>query len=187
MELWVHVSSLLMLHLDSDQWKHFILNILCLVGGDATHSFTSILLLHALHTLDHNCTCQNNTRLGFGMFGNLQAFSSVSVLVVVWEAFLFLLTHHHLAHVCSFHQPSHSSSFITKIFHCAGGGVGNSSSSSSFSSHTQPSTHIIPYHSLSFITTFIPLSCVPSSTQSYEHLSSSGGSGFTEHQLLPVY
>ena len=28
MELWVHVSRLPVLHLDRDQWKHFILNIL---------------------------------------------------------------------------------------------------------------------------------------------------------------
>ena len=90
MELWVHVSRLLVLHLDSDQWKHFVLNILLLVGGDATHSFTSILLLHVLHTLDCNCTCQNNPRLGFGMFGNLHAFSSVSVQVVVWDTGLLL-------------------------------------------------------------------------------------------------
>ena len=116
----MHVSRLLVPHLDSDQWKHFVLNILLLVGGDATHSFISILLLHVLHTLDNNCTCQNNPRLGFGMFGNLHAFSSVSAQVVVWEAFLFLLTHHHLVHVCSFHRPSHSSSFITKIFSSCG-------------------------------------------------------------------
>ena len=161
-----------MLHLDSDKWKHFILNTLCLVGGDATHSFISILLLHVLHTLDHNCTCQNNPRLGFGMFGNLHAFSSISVQVVVWEAFLFLLTHHHLVHVCVHfidHLTHHHSS--QKSFHHVGGDVGNLPSSSS---HTPPSAHIIPYHSLSFITTFIPMSHVPSSTQSYKHLSSSG-------------
>ena len=48
MKLWVHVSRLLMLHLDSDQWKHFVFffyfisssNIifcLCLVGSDAPY------------------------------------------------------------------------------------------------------------------------------------------------------
>ena len=173
-ELWVHVSRLPVPHLDSDQWKHFILNILLLVGSDATHSFTSILLLHALHTLDRNCTCQNNPSLGFFLWHvwYLHVFSSISVHMVVWEAFLFLLTHHHLAHVCSFHLPSYSSSFITNFFHCAGGGVGNSSSSSSY---TPPSAHVIPYHSSLFITTFIPVSHVPSSTQSYKHLSFSGG------------
>ena len=77
-------------HLDSDQWKHFILNILLLVGGDATHSFTSILLLHAPHTLDHNCTCQNNPSLGFFFWHvwYLHVFSSISAHMVVWEAFL---------------------------------------------------------------------------------------------------
>ena len=35
MELWLHVSRLLMQHLDSDQWKHFMHNILLLMGGDA--------------------------------------------------------------------------------------------------------------------------------------------------------
>ena len=91
MELWVHVSRLLVPHLDSDQWKHFILNILLLVGGDATHSFTSILLLHAPHTLDHNCTCQNNPSLGFFFWHvrYLHVLSSISAHMVVWEAFLF--------------------------------------------------------------------------------------------------
>ena len=67
MEFWVHVSRLLMPHLDSDQWKHFILNILLLVGGDATHSFYSHQFYCCMfsHTLDHSCTCQNNPRLGF--------------------------------------------------------------------------------------------------------------------------
>ena len=64
-ELWVHVSRLPMLHLDNDQWKNFILNILLLMGGDATQIFSSILLLHALRTLDRNCTFQNNPRLHF--------------------------------------------------------------------------------------------------------------------------
>ena len=96
-------------HMDSDQWKHFILNILLLMRGDATHIFTSILLLHALHTLDCNCTCQNNPRLSFGLFW--------------WcgRLFLFLLTHHHLAHVCFI--LSHSLSFIKIFFHHMGGGV----------------------------------------------------------------
>ena len=104
----------------------------------------------------------------------------------MWEAFLFLLTHHHLACVCSFHRPSHSLSFITKFFHRAGGGVGNSSSSSSSSSHTPPSAHVIPYHSPSFITTFIPMSHVPSYAQSYKHWSFSGGQALlnTNHYLF---
>ena len=166
-----------MLHLNSDQWKHFILNILLLVGGDATHSFTSILLLHALHTLDRNCTCQNNLSLGFFFWHAqyLHVFSSISAHMVVWEALVFLLTHHNLAHV---HFISLTISLIIihhKNFHHAGGGVGNSSSSFSSSSHTPPSTCIIPYHSLSFITTFIPLSHVPSSAQSYKHPSFSRG------------
>ena len=108
-ELWVHVSRLPMPHLDSDQWKHFILNILLLMGGDATHIFTSILLLHALHTLDCNCTLKKKSQTKF------------QVVLVVWEAFPFLLTHHHLAHVCFI--PSHSPSFIKIPFHHVGGGV----------------------------------------------------------------
>ena len=107
MELWVHVSRLPMLHLDSDQWKHFILSILLLMGGDATQIFSSILLLHALHTLDCYCTFQNNPRLSFRL-GN---FSSS-------------LAHHHLAHVCmcaSFHLTHHHSSKI--FFRHVGCGV----------------------------------------------------------------
>ena len=109
MELWVHVSRLLMLHLDSDQWKHFILNILLLMGGDATNIFTSILLLHALHTLDHNCTCQNNPRLSFGLFwwcGRLFSYSLHAIIL----------------HMCaSFHLTHYHSSKI--FFCCVGGGV----------------------------------------------------------------
>ena len=129
-ELWVHVSRLLVPHLDSDQWKHFILNIFPLMGGDATHIFTSILLLHALHTMDHNCTCQNNPRLSFGL---------------IWwcgRLFLFLLTHHHLAHVCFI--PSHSPSFIKNTSLSCGWWCNSSSLSSSY---TSPSTCVISYHS----------------------------------------
>ena len=114
MELWVHVSRLLMPHLDSDQWKHFILNILLLVGGDATHSFTSILLLHALHTLDRNCTCQNNPRLGFAMFGDCMHFhpsvyrwwcgrlffSSLHTIILhMCTHFIDRLTHYHSSQI----------------------------------------------------------------------------------------
>ena len=57
-------------------------------------------------------------------------------------------------------------------------GVGNSSSSP----YTLPSAHVIsihyPSHSSSFIIIFIPLSCVPSFTQSYQHLSLSGGQAY---------
>ena len=45
----------------------------------------------------------------------LHVFSSISVHMVVWEAFLFFLTHHHLVHVHSFHQQlshHHSSQFF---------------------------------------------------------------------------
>ena len=132
MELWVHVSRLLMLHLDSDQWKHFILNILHLVGGDATHSFTSILLLHALYTLDCNCTCQNNPRLGFGFF---------------WQCgrLFFSSLHTIILHMCAaFHQLSHSLSFIKYFLSC---GWWCNSSSSLSSSYTPPSACVISYHS----------------------------------------
>ena len=109
MELWVHVSRLPVPHVDSDQWKHFILNILLLMGGDVTHIFTSILLLHALHTLDCNCTCQNNPRLSFRLFW--------------WCGRLFLSSLHTIIlHMCaSFHLTHHHSS---KISFChVGGGV----------------------------------------------------------------
>ena len=101
-----------------------------LMRGDATHIFTSILLLHALHTLDCNCTCQNNPRLSFGLFW--------------WcgRLFLFLLTHHHLAHVCFI--LSHSLSFIKIFFHHYGWWCNSSSLSSSY---TPPSTCVISYHS----------------------------------------
>ena len=96
----VHVSRFLVLHLDSDQWKHFILNILLLVGGDATHIFTSILLLHALHTLDHNCTCQINPRLSFGLFwwcGRLFFFSLHTIILHMCAS--FHLTHYHSSNI----------------------------------------------------------------------------------------
>ena len=101
--------ELYVLHLDSDQWKHFILNILLLMGGDATHIFTSILLLHALPTLYHNCTCQNNPRLSFRLFW--------------WCGRLFFPSLHTIIlHMCaSFHLTHHHSSKIS--FHHVGGGV----------------------------------------------------------------
>ena len=81
----------------------------------------------------------------------------------------FSSLHTTILHMCAHfidHLTHHHSS--QKSFHCVGGGVGNLCSPSS-SSYTPPSTHIIPYYSLSFITTFIPMSCVPSSTKSYKH------------------
>ena len=102
------------------------------MGGDATHSFTSILLLHALHSLDHSCTYQNNPRPGFGFFWQCRRlfFSSLHTIIL---------------HMCaSFHSPPHSLS--SNIFQHVGGGVGNYSSSSS-SSHTPPSACVISYHS----------------------------------------
>ena len=86
-----------------------------------------------------------------------------------WCGRLFFSSlHTTILHMCVHfidHLTHHHSSQTS--FHCVGGGVGNLSSSSS--SHTPPSAHIIPYHSLSFITTFIPMSCVLSSAQSYKH------------------
>ena len=128
MELWVHVSRLPMPHLDSDQWKHFILNILLLMGGDATQIFSSILLLHALHTLDCYCTFQNNPRLSFRL-GNF-SFSSCTPSSCA------------CAHVCFI--PSHSLSFIKNILLSCGWWCNSSSLSSSY---TPPSACIISYHS----------------------------------------
>ena len=115
MELWVHVSRLLVLHLDSDQWKHFILNILLLVGGDATHSFTSILLLHAPHTLDCNCTCQNNPSLGFFSFGmsNICMYFHLSVHSWWCGRLFFSSLHTIILHMCTHlidHLTHHHSS-----------------------------------------------------------------------------
>ena len=82
-------------------------------------------------------------------------FSSLHTIILHMCAhFIDHLTHHH----------------SSQIFHHAGGSVGNSSSC-----YTPPSAHVIPYHSSSFITIFIPMSRVPSSEQSYKHLSFSGG------------
>ena len=182
MELWVHVSRLPVLHLDSDQWKHFILNILLLVGGDATHSFTSILLLHALHTLDHNCTCQNNPSLGF-FFWHVQylhVFSSISAHMVVWEAFLFLLTHHHLC-TCALISSTISLIIIHhNFFHHVGGGVGNSSSSSSHH-HLHVSSHITHHHSSQ-----LSSHCQVFFMHTKLSVPICKGVRFTEHQLSPV-
>ena len=61
-----------------------------------------------------------------------------------------------------------------------------SSSSTSSSSYTPPSTRVIPSHSSTFIIIFMPLSGVPSYTQSYQHLLVSGVR-FTEHQPSLVF
>ena len=102
-ELWVHVSRLPMLHLDRGQWKHFILNILLLIGGDATQIFSLILLLHALHTLGHNCTCKNNPRLSCGLLwwcGRLFLSSLHStILCMCAGVFSFHLTHYHSSNI----------------------------------------------------------------------------------------
>ena len=128
MELWVHVSRLPVLHLDSNQWKHFILNILLLMGGDATQIFSLILLLHALHTLDCYCTFQNNPRLSFRL-GNF-SFSTCTPSSCT------------CAHVCFI--PSHSPSFIKNILLSCSWWCNSSSLSSSY---TPPSTCVISYHS----------------------------------------
>ena len=131
MELRVHVSRLPMLHWDRDQWKHFILNILLLMGGDETQLFSLILLLHALHTLGHNCTCQNNPRLSCGLLwwcGRLFLSSlHTTILCMCAGVFSFHLTHHHSSNI---------------LLSC--GWWCNSSSLSS--SYTPPSTHVISYH-----------------------------------------
>ena len=167
MELWVHVSRLLVPHLDSDQWKHFILNILLLVGGDATDSFYSHQFYCCMfsHTLDRNCTCQNNPRLGLlacsifacifihqCVHGGVGSFSfspytppSCTCLLISLTISLIIIHHN---------------------FHHADSGVGNSTSSSTY---TPPSAHAIPSHSSTFTIIFIPLSCVPSYAQSYQH------------------
>ena len=132
MELWVHVSRLPMLHLDRDQWKHFILNILLPMGGDATQLFSLILLLHALHTLGLNCTCQNNPRLSCGLLwwcGRLFLSSlHTAILCMCAGVFSFHLTHCHSSNILLSH-----------------GWWCNSSSLSS--SYTPPSTCVISYHS----------------------------------------
>ena len=117
MEVWVHVSRLLVLHLDNGQWKYSVLNILLLVGGDATHSFSSILLLHAVHTLDHNCTCQNNPSLGFFFWYVWYCMYFHPSVHTWWCGRLFFSTLHTIIlHMCaSFHRPSHSLSFITNF------------------------------------------------------------------------
>ena len=133
MELWVHVSRLPMPHLDIDQWKHFILNILLLMGGDGTQIFSSILLLYALHTLDRYCIFQNNPRLSFLFFfffiGNF-SFSTCTP------------SSYTCAHVCFI--PSHSPSFIKNILSLCRWWCNYSSLSSSY---TPPSTRVISYHS----------------------------------------
>ena len=133
MELWVHVSRLAMLQLDRDQWKHFILNILLLMGGDATQIFSLILLLHALHTLGHNCTCQNNPRLSCGLLWWHGRFflSSLHTTILCMCAGVFSF---HLTHYCS-----------SNIFFSLCGWWCNSSSLSS--SYTPPSACVISYHS----------------------------------------
>ena len=132
MELWVHVSRLPMPHLDRDQWKHFILNILLLMGGDATQIFSLILLLHALHTLGHNRTCQNNPRLSWGLLwwcGRLFLSSlHTTILHMCAGVFSFRLTHYHSSNI-----------FLSCRGWC------NSSSLSS--SYTPPSACVISYHS----------------------------------------
>ena len=136
MELWVHVSRLPMPDLDSDQWKHFILNNLLLMGGDATQIFSSILLLHALHTLDCNCTFQNNPRLSF-IFCKKNFF-----FVGNFSFFTCTPSSCACAHVCFI--PSHSPSFIKNILLSCGWWCNSSSLSSSC---TPPSAHVISYHS----------------------------------------
>ena len=152
-ELWVHFSKLPMPHLDSDQWKHFILNILLLMGGDATQIFSSILLLHALHTLDHYCTFQNNPRLSFLFFfffvGNF-SFSTCTP------------SSYTCAHVCFI--PSHSPSFIKNILSsCAGSGV------ILLLCLLLTHHHLHTCHLISLTTTLIPMSHVPSYAQNYWH------------------
>ena len=131
------------------------------------------------HTLDHNCTCQNNPSLGFlacpicacifihqCAHGGVGGFSfppytpSSCACLLISLTISFIIIHHNRHH--------------------ADGGVGNSSSS-----YTPPSACVIPSHSSTFIIIFIPLSCVPSYAQSYQHLLVSGV-GFTEHQPSPV-
>ena len=182
MELWVHVSRLLMPHLDSDQWKHFILNILLLVGGDATHSFYSHQFYCCMfyHTLDCNYTCQNNPRLGF-----LCCFWHVWCCMYFhpsmcrwWCRKLFFFSLHitilHMSCLYFIKHLTHPSFIIIFIHHCVDV-VGNSSSSP----YTPPSACVVSC-SLSIslihiIMEFSSMSRVPSLAQSYQHLSFSGG------------
>ena len=94
------------------KWKHFILNILLLVGGDATHIFASIFFYCCMLCILWIVTVHVKIIP-----------DKLQVVLVMWEAFLFLLTHHHLAHVCrcvSSHLTHYHSS---NIFCHAGGGV----------------------------------------------------------------
>ena len=128
------------------------------------------------HTLDHNCTCQNNPRLGFlaclifacifihqCTYGGVASFSfslytprSCACLLTLLTILLIII-HHNFIH------------------HHVDGGVGNSSSSSPY---TPPFACVVsfhyPFHSSSFMIFFITLSHVPSCTQSYQYLLFSG-------------
>ena len=83
----------------------FYTHILLLMGGDATQLFSLILLLHALHTLGCNCTCQNNPRLSCGLLwwcGRLFLSSlHTTILHMCAGVFSFHLTHHHSSNILS--------------------------------------------------------------------------------------